>query len=694
MQLEYDIWLIILSLCAGGFATFISFGFISDIYLSGAASRRWLLPTYSVVIGTGIWGVQLLNWLSFNTGSAIHFSVGTLALSWLIGCLVGFSICFASCKRVIPFPLLISNALIAGLSSYAMFYFTATAIHNSARITFDPIILLAAFLMAIVVCILAILTLSWMKEYAGENIVLVKVILSLIIASAIFGLQIVFSASINLYSSVQAVADYAVADKKMLAAVISLSIACMFLLVFIVAIFYEKSGKSAFKFSILNRQKKLNGHVLDAKDALTGLSNRRSFAHQLEAASKRCRRTSDSIAVAFIDLDYFKPVNDQFGHHVGDAVLTQVAQRLQAAVRGCDLVARIGGDEFVALIEEIKSEADITPIVERIVRSIKEPFFIDYHQIEISCSVGIAIHPRDGDIEKLMICSDIAMYKAKEAGRNQFKFYDTAIESVSEQLQMLHLDLQLAFERDELGLVFQPKFDCKTRRPVGAEALLRWNHPRKGEVSPTDFIADAERFGLMHKMHVWVMEEVCRTIGQAKTDGIDLNISINLASQLFRNEDLVHETTEILRRHAVSASQITFEIKEPATIKNQEQFKLLLSQFKIAKIKIALDDFGLEAFTLTYLQELSINELKLDRFFIAKLAQNKASSALLDGVIRLAHALDFNVVAEGVETDTQCGMLADLDCDHMQGYLFSLPIDKESLFQLFKPNSNKFDANN
>ena len=673
---------------------FVAFGFISHLYRSSATSRSWLLPIYSIAVGSGIWGVQLLNWLSFHTDSALQFSLADLVASWLISCLVGLSICYAASKRVIPFKLLLGSSLIASLCSYAMFYFTAAAIHQSSNISFDPAPILIALLMAFVVNMLAILTLSWMKEYAGENTTLVKAILSLITAAAILGVHITFSASINVHTSAQAATEYAVSDKKVLATIIALSIVCLFLLLFAVAMFYEKHGNSMFKFSLLNNHKRINLHELDAKDALTDMPNRRAFQHQLEAASKRCIRTGDSIAIAYIDLDHFKPINDQFGHHIGDAVLTSVAQRLQAAVRGCDFVARIGGDEFVALIEEIKSDEDIVPIVERIVNSIKDPFIANHHQIEISCSVGIAIYPRDGDIEKLMICADTAMYKAKEAGKNQFKFYDAKIESASEQLLVVHQDLLQAFEHNQLSLAFQPKFDCKTRLPVGAEALVRWNHPTKGELSPKDFIAEAERFGLVSKINEWVLKEVCRTIQQANREDIDLNISINLANQQFRNANLAHEVTEMLRQYDVSSNSLMFEIKETAAIKNQAQFKLLLSQFKLAKIKIALDDFGLDAFTLTYLQELNIDELKLDRAFVAKIAQTKASRALIDGVIRLAHALGYNVVAEGVETDEQCNMLADLGCNHMQGYLFSKPIGKDSLFNLFNPTRNKFESNN
>ena len=421
MDLQYDIGLILLSLMAGSSIIFLAFTAISHLYRSSVSSRLWLLSVYSMAIGSGLWGVQLLNWLSFHTENALQFSLPALAASWLISCLVGFSIGYGASIKVIPFKLLLSITLVASLCSYAMFYFIAVGLNQFRHISFDSISILIAILMAIVVNMLTILTLSWMKEYVGENANLVKIILSLITAAAIFGLHLTFSASINLQASTQLVALYAVSDKKLLAAIVALSIVCLFLMVFAVAMFYEKHGNSMFEFDLLNTHK--NSHLLDAKDVLTGLSNRRAFQQQLKAASKRCKRTGGSIAIAYIDLDHFKPVNDSFGHHVGDAVLTDVAQRLQAAVRGCDFVARIGGDEFVALIEEIKSDDDIVPIAERIVASIKNPFLANHHQIEISCSVGIAIYPRDGDIENLMICADKAMYQAKEAGKNQFKFY-------------------------------------------------------------------------------------------------------------------------------------------------------------------------------------------------------------------------------------------------------------------------------
>ena len=690
MELSYDIWLVLISLLAGSLVTFITFSFVSHLYRSSVSNKRFLLPMYSITLGSAIWGLHFLNWLAFQSKGSLQTSTPLMASSWLIAMPIGFAVCYAASKKTIPLQLLLLSSATAGLCAYVMYYLLATSIYSAANIAIDPVSLLISLVMSVVASVLGILSMYWMKEYTGKNSFLIKVILSIVTAATIIGLHITFNGSLILQSDTGASADYIFSNKKMLAFIIALSIACLFLLIFTVALFYEKFSTNTFKFGMLSRQK--NSVTQDTKDALTHLPNRRAFQHQLDIAAKHCSRTGDTIAIAYIDLDHFKPINDNYGHHVGDAVLATAAQRLQAAVRGCDTVARLGGDEFVALLEEIQSDEDITAIAERIVSSIKEPFLVNYQQIEISCSVGIAIYPRDGDIAKLMVCADAAMYKAKENGKNQFRFYDAEIESASDQMIALHSDLQVALQQNQFNLVFLPKFDCETHLPVGAEALLRWHHPIKGVLAPKDFIAEATRFGFISDINEWVMEEVCRTIQRAKKQGIDLKISINLPRQQFRNANLVHEVIEVLRVHEVPAKNITFEIKDTASIKNEKQFKLLLKQFKLAKIKIALDDFGLHPFTLAYLQELSIDELKLDRMFISKMTKNQASRALVDAVIKLAHALGFNVVAEGIETEEQRNMLADLGCNHMQGFLLSKPVPEKELLALFKQLCIHFES--
>lgn len=679
MEINVDIWLILLSLLASSFAMFVTFNFVNSLYHATASGRSFLLPIYSLTVGSGLLGIHFINFLAFNNGHSMRFSTLFMLASWLAAIFVGFVLCYVSSKKIISLRLLALSGLLAGISSYGMFYLCLISLHSADSVSFDVLSFCISLILAVGTCVLALLTLSWMKEHSGKNALLIKLIFSIVMAFAIIGLYIIFNASAFTQTNTIIAEASAVADKKMLAAIISLAIVCLFLLVFVVVLFYEKLGKNTFKLTIQNSQKSIDAQYM--KDTLTNLPDRGAFQHLLEMAIKRSDRAGSTIALAYIDLDYFKPINDNYGHHVGDALLKSVAQRLQDAVRGCDYMARLGGDEFAAVIEEIKSDDDIIPIVKRIVKSIHEPFYIDKYEIEISCSVGIAIYPRDGDMEKLMICADAAMYKAKENGKNQFKFYDAEIESATDQVLEIQNDLRSAIKNEEFSLVFQPKMDCATQKIVGAEALVRWKHPSKGKILPKDFIPVAEHCGLINPINDWVMRQACSTIRQAKDLGFDLDLSVNLSRQQFHNTSLVEDTIKWLERFEVPSQSLTVEIKETTAIRNENQFKRLMTKFKEANIRIALDDFGLHPFTLTYLQDLDVDELKLDKIFVSKINEKK-SKALIDAVIRLAHALNFNVVAEGIETESQRDALIALGCNQMQGYLFSKPLNEQQLFEL------------
>lgn len=689
MKAPYDIWLIPLSLSASAFAMYVTFGFVEKLYRTASQHRAILFNVYSIVIGTGLWAIHFINLLIFHGNQA--FAVFSLAIfaSWLVALSIGYTVCATSSKKVMTFNRLTFSGLVIGLGSYLMFYFSLSGLNEtnnlwnlSTNISFYPISLLIALSTALGAGVLSLVTLSWIKNYIGENKLLIKIIFSVITGIAILAIHATFNTSVHVQSQIVE-SQILLADKTLSEVLISLGLICLFLLAFVVALYYDKFNASTLKYR-LNTQNSTDSANSGFKDPLTQLPNRRAFKRELETAIKRSERASSTIALAYIDLDHFKPINDSYGHHVGDAVLMLVAQRLNAAVRVCDSVARIGGDEFVALIEEIKSDEDIIPIVERIVNSIKEPFLVSGQRIDISCSVGIAVYPRDGDMERLMISADAAMYKAKENGKNQFKFFDSEIESASDKMLEMHRDLQSAVKNNEFSLEFQPKVNCKNQSLEGAEALIRWNHPTKGVILPITFIPAAERFGLINQINDWVVEEGCRAIRRAKDDGVDLKLSINLARQQFRNPNLVDKILQLRKRYKIPAANLMFEIKETTAIKNENQFKHLLLQFKAAEIKVALDDFGSQQFSLSYLQHLNIDEIKLDKVFIGQINENKASRALVDAVIRLAHALDLNVVAEGVETEAQREALADLGCNQMQGYLISKPISERKLLNLFK----------
>lgn len=689
MKAPYDIWLIPLSLSASAFAMYVTFGFVEKLYRTASQHRAILFNVYSIAIGTGLWAIHFINLLIFHGNQA--FEVFSLAIfaSWLVALSIGYTVCATSNKKVMTFNRLTFSGLVIGLGSYLMFYLSLSGLNEtnnlwnlSTNISFYPISLLIALSTALGAGVLSLATLSWIKNYIGDNKLLIKIIFSVITGIAILAIHATFNTSVHVQSQIVE-SQILLADKTLSEVLISLGLICLFLLAFVVALYYEKFNASTLKYR-LNTQNSTDSANSGFKDPLTQLPNRRAFKRELETAIKRSERASSTIALAYIDLDHFKPINDSYGHHVGDAVLMLVSQRLNAAVRVCDSVARIGGDEFVALIEEIKSDEDIIPILERIVNSIKEPFLVSGQQIDISCSVGIAVYPRDGDMERLMISADAAMYKAKENGKNQFKFFDSEIESASDKMLEMHRDLQSAVKNSEFSLEFQPKVNCKNQSLEGAEALIRWNHPTKGVILPITFIPAAERFGLINQINDWVVEEGCRAIRRAKDDGVDLKLSINLARQQFRNPNLVDKILQLRKRYKIPAANLMFEIKETTAIKNENQFKHLLLQFKAAEIKVALDDFGSQQFSLSYLQHLNINEIKLDKVFIGQINENKASRALVDAVIRLAHALDLNVVAEGVETEAQREALADLGCNQMQGYLISKPISERKLLNLFK----------
>ena len=427
-------------------------------------------------------------------------------------------------------------------------------------------------------------------------------------------------------------------------------------------------------------------------DTLTQLPNRRALMQHLEAATSRSERSGVSLAIAFIDIDNFKHINDSLGHQVGDQVLQEVSKCLVAAVRGCDEVARIGGDEFIALIEDVKYDEDAVTIIERMVNSIREVSIANQLDLNVSASIGVAMFPRDGNINQIVSAADAAMYRAKKDGKNQFRFFDADVAMTSDQLLEIQHDLKNAMANDELKLHYQLKIDSITREPVGAEALLRWEHPVRGPLLPQDFMPAAERFGLSYAMNAWVIEESCRTLHHLNYLHIPFSIAINISHQQLRNNNLVNEIIMMLKRFNLDESSLIFEISESSAIKNKLLFNKQLERFKAAGLRISIDDFGTQPSSLTHLQDLEVSELKLDHTFIAEVENNHKLRGIVQAIIELAHVLELNVVAEGVETENQRKILAEIGCDQMQGFLISRPVSEDKLIRLLKKLSNHFEA--
>ena len=415
-------------------------------------------------------------------------------------------------------------------------------------------------------------------------------------------------------------------------------------------------------------QSKLN--YLAYHDPLTGLSNRRSFIERLDESLRESARRGERLAVLFIDLDQFKQVNDSLGHGVGDELLISVAARLSEHVRLIDMLARLGGDEFICLMEGVRTEEDVQTLAREIIAAFETPFVLGDHELYLSASVGISLSPGDGDsVLDLMRNADTAMYRAKAQGRGNFHFYTPEMtRDAQERIRMENL-LRRALDNGELSVHLQPQVETSSGRLVGAEALVRWNSPELGLVLPTRFIPLAEDSGLIIGLGNWVLREPCQQFMQWHDSGFDLpQVSVNLSVKQLERPEFIDVLSQILDDTGMDATSLKLELTESVVMAVADSFTLL-ERLRDLGISLALDDFGTGYSSLSYLKMLPVQQLKIDKSFVDGIGKNSGDEAIICTVMELARRLDFEVVAEGVETIEQSEFLAGLGCEQLQGHL-------------------------
>ena len=418
---------------------------------------------------------------------------------------------------------------------------------------------------------------------------------------------------------------------------------------------------------------------LAAVDNLTGLPTRLYFEGRLRDAAKQCQARSTRLAVLFIDLDGFKPVNDTFGHSSGDRVLEQVGQRLKACTRGDGVAARVGGDEFVLLVPGIGAPEAVAQLARRLIETLAKPYRVDGREVAISCSVGIALYPEQCHPNKLIARADAAMYAAKRAGGSRHCFYTAEMDADVQQNFDLLRDLRQALANDELELFYQPKIDARSGKVTAAEALLRWNHPTRGMVMPGQFLPLAERSGLMGPLGNWVIEASCRQARAWRDKGLRMRVAINLSAHQMRQDDIADRITDALARHRIHPSLLTCEITESAAMEDTAATQETFRRLGELGAHLSIDDFGTGYSSLSYLRQLPAEELKIDASFVKDVDHSADARAVVDAVVKLAHALGLKVVAEGVESPRQQKVLVELGCDELQGFLFAKPMSARAL---------------
>jgi diguanylate cyclase (GGDEF)-like protein/PAS domain S-box-containing protein len=443
---------------------------------------------------------------------------------------------------------------------------------------------------------------------------------------------------------------------------------------------YKSNGQlsgSAIIASDISARKRAEKEVTHQAlhDHLTGLPNRLLLADRLADSIANADRCASGTAVIFVDLDGFKFVNDTLGHESGDALLQQVAARLSACVRPGDILARMGGDEFMLVVNGVTDDQVAQSVAERLGASLAGSFLVDRHELVITASMGISIYPRDGpDVSALRRNADAAMYEAKQSGKDRVHFYTPALGAAFQARLELETDLRHALERDELCLHYQPVYTTADHRLTAYEALARWPHPTLGFVPPNRFIPVAEETGLIFRLGAWVLHEACRQCRWWQDHGQpSVSVSVNVSPLQFARADFVDSVLEVLRDTGLAGGLLELELTESCVLQDMESASQKMSRLRERGVRISVDDFGTGYSSLGYLPRLPIDTLKIDRCFVTQIGENAAAVALIQGMISLAHNIGKRVIVEGVETAAQLEILRNLGCDEVQGFLLGRP---------------------
>lgn len=432
-------------------------------------------------------------------------------------------------------------------------------------------------------------------------------------------------------------------------------------------------------------------HFQAYHDTLTRLPNRTLLKDRLVQGISHAKRNNNKLSVMFLDLDRFKNVNDSLGHMVGDKLLQAVADRLRKCLRECDTLARIGGDEFTILLPEIHSRNDSELIAKKIIDTLNHPFHLENEEIFISTSIGIAHYPDDGEtIEGLLKHADIAMYAIKNKGKNGYQFYtDNMHKEVSAHLS-LENDLRRAIPNNQFRVHYQPQVDAITHEIVAVEALLRWDHPERGTILPSEFISFCEETGLIQSIGDWILDTVCEDLKTWKQMGLSLpRVAVNMSAKQLEQPNIIEKIKTTLKKHHITGNMLEIEITENVLMEDIENVINVLNKLSQMGAKIAIDDFGTGYSSLNYLQKLPIDTLKIDRSFVSAMAYDQGAISIIKAVIAMAKGLKLHIISEGVEDVRQMEQLKALGCYSMQGFLFSPPVSRDDVTDLLENNNGK-----
>ena len=674
---SYSPSLVFISLCVAILASYTALDLAARIATARGRTVYLWMSGGALAMGFGVWSMHFIGMLALELPLDLGYDLGLTLWSLLVAILSsGFALWVVSQPRL-PALQLMFGALVMGAGISAMHYSGMAALRMQPGIDYDPT-LVALSLVIAVGASAAALSIAFRLRRHTPYVHLVRAGASIIMGLAIVGMHYTGMAAANFPVGSFCGAAVDGLSGKGLDNLVLVSSLAVLIIALLTSIFDARldASTAALANSLTLANEELTKLALH--DTLTGLPNRILLADRISQAMAKVAEQGGCFSLMFIDLDGFKPVNDAFGHHLGDRLLREVALRLRDQLRSQDTLARIGGDEFVLLVR-LGEPDDAPQVAARQVSLLSKSFRVDEHDLQISASVGIALYPGNGQTaEELLMNADAAMYHAKGAGKNGYSFFDVSMNTnARKQLQLLQ-DLRQALEHNQFSLHYQPKFDAVSGQPVGAEALLRWEHPQQGLLLPEHFIELAEKTGLIIPIGEWVLNEACRQMRAWFDEGYShWRISVNLSALQFCYSGLVDSVVSVLERHRLPANSLTLEITETTAMSDADASMTVLQRLSQIGVDLSIDDFGTGYSSLMYLKRLPANELKIDRGFVRDLEHDSDDAAIVSAIVALGQALGLRIVAEGVETDTQQSFLTTLGCDALQGFLLGQPLPAE-----------------
>ena len=669
----YSPALVFISLCVAILASYTALDLTGRIATARGRSVYLWIGGGALAMGFGVWSMHFIGMLALELPITLGYDLGLTLWSLLVAILSsGFALWLVSQPRL-PALQLLFGALIMGAGISAMHYSGMAALRMQPGIDYDPALFSLSLLIAVGASAAA-LSIAFRLRKQMPYVRLARAGASIIMGLAIVGMHYTGMAAANFPQGSFCGAAIDGLSGKGLDTLVLVSSLAVLVIALLTSIFDARleARTAVLATSLSQANEELTQLALH--DTLTGLPNRILLADRISQAMAETTEQGGFFSLMFIDLDGFKPVNDAFGHHVGDLLLREVALRLREQLRSQDTLARIGGDEFVLLVR-LNEPDDAPRVAARQVSLLSKSFRVGEHDLQISASVGIALFPGNGlTAEELLMNADAAMYHAKGAGKNGYSFFDVSMNTnARKQLQLLQ-DLRQALEHKQFRLFYQPKFDASTGQPVGAEALLRWEHPQQGLLLPEHFIELAEKTGLIIPIGEWVLNEACRQMRVWFDQGYThWRIAVNLSALQFCYSGLVDSVVSALERHQLPANSLTLEITETTAMSDADASMTVLQRLSQMGVDLSIDDFGTGYSSLMYLKRLPANELKIDRGFVRDLEHDSDDAAIVSAIVALGQALGLRIVAEGVETDIQQSFLTTLGCDALQGFLLGEP---------------------